>query len=408
MERTIFLIDMNSFFASIEQAANPALRGKPVVVCGDGRTIVTTASYEARAFGIKTGMTPYEAKRLCPGVINVRGDMHKYVGTSMRIHEILLEFSELTEPFSIDECFVDVTHLVKNGEAPKDIALRVKQRIKEDLNLLCSIGIGPNRTVAKLASKMRKPDGLVEIRKEDIPVIYSKLSVEDLQGIGIGKKISQKLKELGIKTAAEMGRAKEEFLMFHFGILGWHLKRVGLGVDSSRVKSYWDEDPVKSVGHSHTLPKDTRDLQVVNSYLLMLAEKTGWRLRKAGKMGRTVHFYVRFGDFTSWGKQRTLASDIKTGRDIYKAAREIFKEALPLKKPVRLIGVSISGLSRDTGQRVFLEEMERDEKLLDVVDEINRKYGSSTLKPSSVLIAENFGIEERCGLIGRYHFRPKR
>ena len=135
MEQKIFLIDMNSFFASVEQAVNPALRGKPVVVCGEGRTIVTAASYEARAFGIKTGATPYEAKRLCPDLLIVRGDMHKYIGSSLNIHEIFLRFTPQVEPFSIDECFMDVTPLCRNERTAKGIAREIKKLIKSELNL---------------------------------------------------------------------------------------------------------------------------------------------------------------------------------------------------------------------------------------------------------------------------------
>lgn len=185
---------MNAFFASVEQAVNPALRGKPIAVCGEGRTIVTAASYEAKAFGVKTGMTPYEAKNVCPGLVTVVGDMHKYVGSSLNIHEILLRFTSQVEPYSIDECFVDVTPLVRPERSARDIAKEIKQLIKSELNLLCSIGIGPNKVISKLASKMQKPDGLVEISRADIPKVFEAVPVEKLQGVGVGGKISEKLK----------------------------------------------------------------------------------------------------------------------------------------------------------------------------------------------------------------------
>ena len=408
MEQKIFLIDMNSFFASVEQAVNPALRGKPIAVCGEGRTIVTAASYEAKAFGIKTGMSPYEARRLCPGLVTVVGDMHKYIGSSLNIHEIFLRFTSQVEPFSIDECFVDVTPLCRGRKTAKDIAREIKKLIKSELNLLCSIGIGPNKVVAKLASKMQKPDGLVEITKDDIPGIFETIPVEKLQGVGVGRKISEKLKSLGIKTAGELGRAGEDFMMFHFGILGWHLKRIGTGEDSSTVKEYSYAEREKSFGHSHTLPEDTFDLQTIRSYLLMLSEKAAARLRRAGMSGKTVHFYVRYGDFTGFGRQKSLKHYIDRGRDIFSTALEILQEVLPLAKPVRLLGVTISNLVMENGQRSLFDDIERDSKLTGVVDEINKKYGDFTLKPSSVLIAEHFGIQDRCGLIGRYHFKgPK-
>ena len=408
MEPKILLIDMNSFFASVEQAVNPALRGKPVVVCGEGRTIVTAASYEARAFGIKTGMTPYEAKKKCPQVIVVTGDMHKYVGASLNIHEILLRFTSQVEPFSIDECFVDATPLVRPERTARDIAKEIKQLIKAELNLLCSIGICPSKVIAKFASKMQNPDGLVEITREDIPKIFETVPVEKLQGVGVGGKISAKLRSLGINTAKELGQASEDLMMFHFGIFGWRLKRIGLGEDSSTVKEYSYSEREKSFGHRHTLPKDTFDMQTIRAYLLMLAEKTAARLRRAGMSGKTVHFYVRYGDFTSFGRQKSLKHCIRQGSDIFCAALEILGGALPLEKPVRLLGVSISNLESDGGQKYLFEDIERNQRLTCIVDEINKKYGDFTIKPSSVLIAENFGIQDRCGLIGRYNFKgPK-
>jgi len=408
MEPKIFLIDMNAFFASVEQSINPALRGKPIVVCGEGRTIVTAASYEARAFGIKTGSTPCEAKRLCPGVIIVRSDMNKYVGSSLNIHGILLRFTELVEPFSIDECFMDVTSLCRNGKTAADIAREIKKLIKAELNLLCSIGIGPNKVIAKLASKMQKPDGLVEITRADIPGVFETIPVEKLQGAGVGRKISEKLNSLGIKTAKELGQAGEDFMMFHFGISGWHLKRIGLGEDSSTVKEYSYSEREKSFGHSHTLPKNTFDLQTIRSYLLMLCEKTAARLRTAGMSGKTVHFYVRYGDFTGFGRQKSLKHHINKGLDIFSTAVDILEDVLPLEKPVRLLGVSISNLILENGQKFLFEDIERERKLTGIVDEINNKYGDFTIKPSSVLIAENFGIEDRCGLIGKYNFKGRK
>ncbi len=197
-------------------------------------------------------------------------------------------------------------------------------------------------------------------------------------------------------------------MMFHFGISGWHLKRIGLGEDSSTVKEYSYCEREKSFGHSHTLPKDTYDMQTIRSYLLMLCEKTAARLRRAGMSGKTVHFYVRYGDFTSFGRQKSLKHYIRKGRDMFSTALEILGGALPLEKPVRLLGVSISNLEKDAGQKFLFEDIERDQKLTGIVDEINKKYGDFTIKPSSVLIAENFGIQDRCGLIGRYHFKgPK-
>ncbi|MFH1367998.1 MAG: DNA polymerase IV [Elusimicrobiota bacterium] len=461
MEKIIILIDMNAYFASVEQVCNPALRGKPVAVSGRGypatgtscnftdirglrpatgtshnsirlpnglrkendeggrkvvtpsRTIVTTVSYEARKYGIKTAMSLPEAKRLCPGLIVVCGDLDKYVDTSLRIHKILLEFTDQVEVFSIDECYLDVTHLClpavagRNGVTPEDIGRKVKKRVKEETGLLCSVGIGPNKTMAKIAAKLQKPDGLVRITEAEIPEFFENFPVEELHGVGIGRKLSEKLQSMGICTAKELGDAPISMLTEYFGFLGYHLKNIGLGKDDSSVKRYSEVDEVKSVGHSYTLPKDTLNLDIIKSYLLMLSEKTGRRLREKKFAGRTVSLVVRYGDFFTFSKQRRLQHCIKTGYDIYFNAYRIFEQILPLKQGVRMLGVSISGLSVDTGQHFLLEELERKSTLTQTVDEINRKFGESTLKPASILTAENFGIYKKIGILGSRYSKDR-
>lgn len=399
---------MNAYFASVEQIVNPALRGKPVIVCGEGRTVVTTASYEARAFGIKTGMTLCDAKHLCPSVINVQGDMNRYVDTSLRIQKVLLEFTDRVEAFSIDECFMDVSHLCRDATTPKKVARDVKRRIKEATGLLCSVGIGPNKLLAKLGSKMQKPDGLVEIRMNDVPGLFAKLPVEKLQGVGIGRKLGPHLRSLGITTAAQLGEAPISMLHAHFGIMGYHLQRMGRGEGDSEVGVYWAHEQVKSFGHSHTLPRDTRDIGVVKSYLLMLSEKVGRRLRAADMTGRCVTLTVRYADFSTISRQRSLKQYIKSSAEIYAAACTTFAALLPLEQPVRLLGVSISDLGMDERQRFLLEDIERREKLTATVDAINKKFGDFTLKPSSLLIAEKFGIYKSCGMVAKERLRGGR
>ena len=401
MSRVILLLDMDAYFASVEQRANPSLRGKPIIVCGEGRTVVTTASYEARKYGVKIAMTLPEAKKLCPEVITVYGNPEKYIDTSLGIHKILLEFTDLVEAFSIDECFLDITQLSRQGFSPQEISNKIKERLKEEFGLSCSIGIGPNKLIAKLASKMQKPDGLVEIRKEDIADLFSKLPIEELQGVGVGNKLARRLKSLGIGTAGKLGEASISLLTANFGIWGYHLKKMGKGEDDSKVPRYSECEQEKSIGHSHTLPKDTWDQAVIKSYLRMLSEKVGVRLREANLTGRTINLMVRYSDFNDFLKQHSLGCYIKTGFEIYSASYRIFKDILPLRKAVRLLGVSISNLCVDNKQQFLFRSMEREERLVETVDAINEKYGEFTIKPSSLLVAERFGLEERCGMIGK-------
>ncbi|OGS44544.1 MAG: hypothetical protein A2539_01400 [Elusimicrobia bacterium RIFOXYD2_FULL_34_15] len=391
---------MNSYFASVEQMCNPALRGKPVAVCGEGRTIVVTASYEARKFGVKTGVTIPEAKRLCPQLILVFGNLDKYIDTSFKIHKILLEFTDLVEVYSVDECFLDITSIKNASQNSIDMAKKIKMHIKNELGLTCSIGVSYNKLLAKLASDMQKPDGLVEISRENFSKIFETLPIEEL--CGIGRKMKDNLNQLGIKTAKQLGDASISMLTSHFGFIGYLLKHMGQGIDDTRVKNYSEMEPVKSVGHSHTFPKDTFDLKIIKSYMLMLSEKVGERLRKYKLIGRTVSLMVRYSDFDTFVRQYSLQSHINSGIEIYETALQVFEKILPLKKAVRLLGVSISNLAPNKDQQFLLDNLQKQQKLVAAVDEINSKYGEFTVKPSSLLISDKFGILERCGLIGKY------
>ena len=400
-ERKILLVDMNSYFASVEQQCNPELRGKPIVVCGEGRTIVTTASYEARRYGVKTGMNLYEAKRACPFVIPVIGNIDKYVSTSLQIHKILLEYTDRVEVFSIDECFMDLTDVADMFGGVENIALQIKHSIRKQFGLTCSIGIAPNRVVAKIAGKYKKPDGLTILTAAEVPGFMAKLTVDQLQGVGLGGKIAQKLKYMGINTAKQLGEADADMLRARFGVMGRFYKNVGLGIDHASVKSYNDDPPVKSVGHSHTLPEDTYDLSVVKSFLLMLSEKAAARLREYKLTGRTVYLMVRFDDFEMFAGRNTMKHYFNTGVELYEHAWKIFQRLMPLKKAVRLLGVSITNLSCAAEKQEYLfEDMQKKQRLTEVMDVINNKYGSFTIKPGAIKIAEQHGILERCGIIG--------
>lgn len=400
---------MNSFFASVEQAANPLLKGKPIAVAGwadpeknYARTIVTTASYEARAYKVKTGMTIPEAKRLCPHIIIVTADPDKYLNASYQIHETLLHFTDLVEIYSIDECFLDL----KGAQfTAKEAALKMKQSIKDKLGLTCSIGIATNKLVAKLASDMKKPDGLIELNDEDLPSLFSTLQVKELWGIG--KRTAERLDKYGIKTAKQLGEADEDLLKHEFGILGPKMKLMGQGKYFDPVISYYKQREVKSVGHSHTFPEDTYDIDIVKAFLRMLSEKVSTRLQRYKLKGSVVHLYVRYADFTGFGSQSTLEQHTDSGLEIFMQGFEIFKNLLPLKKKVRLLGLSVGQLIKENGQALLFETAEKDQKLKEILFQVNEKYGEFCLKPASIIMAEKFGIRERCAMIGKYYFDRK-
>jgi len=379
-------LDMNAFFASIEQKANPRLRGKPVIVGGSphSRTVVATASYEAREYGVETGMPLNEARRLCPQAILVEGNSAKYIDTSLEIIKILNRFTDQVEVFSIDEAFLDVTGSQVLFGKPKEIARKIKEYLRKNIGLSCSIGIAPNKLLAKLASEMEKPDGLVEIEEEEVRKILASLPVEKF--CGIGEKTASHLSQLGIRTAKELGNAPIDLLVRHFGIIGHILSQMGRGIDGNSVVSYTEEEEVKSMGHSYTLPLDTSDMETIRTVLLRLSEQVGRRLRKAGYKGRKVTLVLRYSDFFTFSRDLSIPDYIDYGLDICYVALRILERIGRLAKPVRLVGVKVSNLISDSGQMYLLESYKKREALIGAIDRINDKFGEFTIQPCRLLM----------------------
>jgi len=386
VNKVIMHVDMNAFFAGIEQKANPRLQNKPVIVGGSphSRTVVATASYEAREYGVKTGMPLSEARRLCPQAILVEGNSAKYIDTSLEIIKILNEFTDQVEIFSIDEAFLDVTGSQALFGKPIEIAREIKERLKKEIGLSCSIGIAPNKLLAKLASEMEKPDGLVEIEEEEVSKILASLPVEKL--CGIGEKTASHLSQLGIRTIEELGNAPIDPLVHHFGIIGHLLKQMGKGRDVSRVVSYTEEGEVKSMGHSYTLPGDTWDMEMIRTVLLRLSEQVGRRLRKGRYRGRRVSLILRYSDFFTFSRDLSIPEYIDYGVDIYYVALRILKRIGRLAKAVRLVGVKVSNLISNCGQLYLLESYKKRKALTGAIDRINDKFGEFTLHPCRLLM----------------------
>ena len=382
--RTILHIDMNAFFASVEQQADPELRGKPIaVVGGGGRTVITTSSYEARAKGVKTGMAIWEGKRTCPELIIVVGDNKKYTHTSTMINGIFRDYTPEVEAFSIDESWLDVTHSLSIFGSAVNIAYQIKARIRDSFGITCSIGIAPNKLLAKLASDMQKPDGLTVIEPEDVARILERLPIKEL--CGIGKKMERHINMMSIYTCGELGRCDEARLTRKFGIIGKRLKEMGQGIDNSPVVQYGEEDDVKSVGHSSTLERDISDPAEIRRFLLQLSEMVGSRARRYGVSGKTIHLYVRYADFfSSWGKQTTLKSYINLSDEIYKAALGIL-ETVELEQPVRLLGVSLSNLKHQAEQLPLFEDERKKLFATQAMDKVNDKYGGRVVTYGSLL-----------------------
>jgi len=381
--RTVIHLDMNSFFASVEQAANPHLKGKPVVVTGSQqRTVILTASYEARAFGIKTGMMLFEAKRLCPNVIMVPADNRKYTHTSSQIMKMMHDYTPLVEVFSIDEAWLDVTHSLSLFGSAESIAYKLKSRIKYHFDITCSIGIAPNKLLAKLASEFKKPDGLSIIKPEDVSRVLETMPIKEL--CGIGRNMERALTMMSIYTCGELGRCDEKRLTKKFGIVGTRLKQMGQGIDDTPVIPAEDADEVKSVGHSMTLKRDITSRHDILRYLLQLSEMVGRRARRYSVAGKTIHLTIRYADFTTFGKQATVHCHTNQSEDIYKGAVAIL-DTMEITQPIRLLGVRITNLCYQREQLPLFEKERKKAFLINAMDVVNDKYGDFTLTFGSLL-----------------------
>jgi DNA polymerase-4 len=375
--RVIVHVDMDAFFASVEQRVNPALRGKPVVVCGGGRrAVAAAASYEARPYGIKSGMPLFEAKRRCPDLLCVTADIPKYVDASLRILHILRGFTPDVEVYSIDEAFLDVTGSLALFQGAERIVRLIKEKIKDDLGLTCSAGIAHNKLLAKLASAMHKPDGLQIIRPEDIPPLLEDLPVEEMWGIG--PRLGTYLREMGIRTCGQLAKIPVRILERRFGIMGRMLHRMARGMDDAPVLPCGTGPPAQSMGHSMTLDQDINGKEEIARYVFLLAEMVGRKLRAEGYAGRTVVLTLRYSDFQTFSRRMTLKRYLTTGPQIYEVAMRIL-DGIRLRDAVRLVGVSLANLVRGRVQIPLFEADRKGAEIALAMDRINNRYGEFTL-----------------------------
>jgi DNA polymerase-4 len=377
MDCIILHIDMDAFFISVEQRDNPSLRGKPAAVCGSlSRSVVTSATYEARPYGIRAGMSTQEAKRRCPRLILVQGNHSKYTETASRIFSILKEYTPMVEVASIDEAYLDITQSLLLFQSPLHIAQSIKDQIREREELTCSIGVAPNKLIAKLASALKKPDGLVVIQKGDVEGILKDLPVSKLYGIG--PKLTEELNSIGIVTCGQLGRFPIPVLSKKFGVIGERLHEMGLGLDDSPVVPFDEEEDAKSISHSVTLEEDTSDPKLLRKVLLQLSERVSRRMRREGFYGKRIVLTVRYSDFFTFSKQKTLSQWMISGNEIFQQAFEIFK-SISHPKPIRLLGVGVSQLKKEWCQLDLFEKREKKDNLLKAMDRVNERFGDWAL-----------------------------
>jgi len=323
-------------------------------------------------------MTYWEARQKCPELILVPADSAKYASACERLLGIWRDFTPQVEMFSIDEAFLDVTGCEALFGDPVRIALRIKERVWDETRLTCSVGIGPNKLLAKLGSDMQKPDGLVLISPDDIGPVLEDLPVKEL--CGIGPNLTRHLAAMGIRTCGELGRVPLKKMTARFGIVGERLRDMGLGIDDDPVvaSDADGEGEARSMGHSMTLDEDCSDSALIERHILQLSEKVGRRLRRGSYTGRTVTLTLRYADFHTFTRQRRLRHAVNHGLEIYAAAMNILRE-VRLLQPIRLVGVSVSSLELNMVQMPLFEDERKRKFTAEAMDEINDRYGDFTV-----------------------------
>ncbi len=369
---------MDAFFASVEQLDQPELRGKPVVVGGTSdRSVVAAASYEVRKFGVRSAMSIVKARKLCPDLVIVSGRMKRYKEISRRVMAVLGEFSPLVEQASVDEAYLDGTGLERLFGPVEELGRRIKERVREETGLNCSVGAAPVRFLAKIASDLDKPDGLSIIRPEEIAPFLSTLPVGKVPGVG--KKLVETLTRMRVRTCGDLLKRDRAYWEEKLGKYGGVLHDRARGVDPNQVEPV---GAAKSCSAENTFEADTSDREELTRWLLAQSERVGADLRAHGYKGRTVTLKVKYADFSQITRSRSLHSRTDNTTLIFETARELLAE-LELRRAVRLIGVGVSNFEARARQVTLFEEAPRLEEAtseLDrAVDRVRERFGSGAV-----------------------------
>ncbi|WP_267878610.1 DNA polymerase IV [Oleidesulfovibrio alaskensis] len=377
--RCIMHIDMDAFFASVEQLDNAALRGRPVVVGGGKRGVVAAASYEARRYGIRSAMPSGQARRLCPHAVFVKGRMHRYKEISAQVMQVLHEFSPLVEQASVDEAYLDATGSARLFGPPEEMARRIRAAVREAVSLTCSVGVAPVKFLAKIASDVNKPDGLFVLQPDEVAGFLAVLPVGDIPGVG--RHFAGQLQALGVRTAGDVLRYPETFWQRRFGKGGLGLFARAQGIDPRVVEPYTQ---AKSESAENTFEEDTDDRELLKTWLLKQAERVGRNQRRMGLSGRTVTLKVKFADFRTVTRSRTLAAPTSSTRVIYDTAAALLDE-MGLPQKVRLIGVGLSHYAEGPQQLALplcspaAVRDEKSEQLEKTMDAVRDRFGSAAI-----------------------------
>ncbi len=384
-ESNILHVDMDAFFASVELRDRPELKGLPVVVGhSGGRGVVTSATYEARKFGIHAAMSMTEAIRKCPKAIFIEPNHEKYSEVSEKLQEIYLSFTPLVEPLSVDEAFLDVSGSRKLIGTPIEIGKKLREKVFQEENITCSVGIAPTKFIAKLASTSAKPDGLIVVSPKEVIDFLHPLPVGALWGVG--GKTEEVLKRLGLFKVADIANLPLKTLKRALGEgIAEHLYELSWGRDERSVET---NEPEKSVGNEETFSKDLDQAEDILREVLRLSEKVAARLRQAGLMGRTITLKVRFSNFSTITRSKTLLDPTDVAKEIYEVAKTLF-EGLKLDQVrVRLVGVRVEKLVEEelANRQLRLGESEKGWREIDKAsDKANARFGEEAIKPARLI-----------------------
>ncbi len=386
-KKIVVHVDMDAFFASVEQLLHPEWKGKPVIVGADpqggkGRGVVSTASYEARKYGIHSAMPISQAFRLYPRGIYVKPHGNVYQEYSQRIFSLLNSFTPVIERISIDEAFLDMSGNKHFYYDIVEIGQQIKTEIKRKISLSASIGIAPNKSLAKIASDFQKPDGLTIIYPDKIQEFLDPLLVTKLWGIG--RKTFEELQKMGIKTIYHLRQYPKDVLERKFGKVGLHIYKMARGEDD---RSVIGEDETKSVSNEITFDKDQDDFEYIRKTIFALSEKVSGRLRRLKIRGTTINLKIRFAGFKTYNRSHTLECSTNLTEEIFQTADFLFSEFNPLRDSVRLVGVGVSQVMDKNALQMNLWEDDMQKKLTAerVMDQIQDKYGKSVIKHAEAM-----------------------
>ena len=386
----ILHIDMDAFYASVELRQRPDLIGQPVIVGGGSRGVVLSATYEARAFGVHSAMPMTRARRLCPGATVLAPNFTSYQDVSSGVMEVFRSVTPLVEPLALDEAFLDVRGARRTLGTPAQVGEYIRARISDEQGITCSVGVAASKFMAKLASTRCKPDGLLVVPAADVVGFLHPLPVAALWGVG--DKTEEVLVRLGLRTVGDLARTPVSTLRRALGpAAAEQLSALAWGRDARRVVPH---EPDKSIGAEETFGTDVDDPEVVRRELLRLSERTAARLRSSGQVGRTISIKVRFADFTTITRSRTLSEGTDVSRDIYDTARALFDNLGLERARLRLVGVRVEGIASAETQthQLLIDEREAGWREADrAVDRASRRFGAGAVRPAALVDPDDSG-----------------